>query len=387
MKRVLLSIAIAVFSVGGLCAQENSAEGLRWRDVTDNSFWSNWEINVGGGVNATAWHGIGNKQKSTGDVGWQVEGSATKWFNPIVGARVQLIGGRLNASDNEGRKSNWLMPHADAVLNLSNWIGGYREDRVYYAKLFAGGGVSIVNVNNDASSGFAATAGLINTFRVCDFLDINLELKGILNAGRDMPRAIAPLAGKYGQIYSATLGLTYRFNKRGWDRAYTQEEVDTYLAAIAALEIGLVETQRTERQLTERLAEQEAATEQARQANATLRTELKSEEQKPVPATPVAIFFNINSARLSDRAKATMQLLCNAIAEAPKDQTFTIIGHADPKTGSPAYNQTLSEKRAKAVYDYLISKGVDKSRLEWKGVGATDNIFPINGTNRVVIVK
>ena len=246
MKRVLLSIVIAVFTVGGLCAQENSAEGLRWSDVTGNNFWSNWEINVGGGVNATAWHGIGNKQKSTGDVGWQVEGSLTKWFNPIVGARVQFVGGRLNASDDDGRKSNWIIPHADAVLNLSNWIGGYREDRVYYAKLFAGGGVSIVNVNDNASSGFAATAGLINTFRVCDFLDINLELKGFLNAGHDMPRAIAPLAGKYGQIYSATVGLTYRFNKRGWDRAYTQEEVDTYLAAIAALEVGLIEAQRTE---------------------------------------------------------------------------------------------------------------------------------------------
>ena len=83
MKRVLLSIVIAVFTVGGLCAQENSAEGLRWSDVTGNNFWSNWEINVGGGVNATAWHGIGNKQKSTGDVGWQVEGSLTKWFNPL----------------------------------------------------------------------------------------------------------------------------------------------------------------------------------------------------------------------------------------------------------------------------------------------------------------
>jgi outer membrane protein OmpA-like peptidoglycan-associated protein len=202
-----------------------------------------------------------------------------------------------------------------------------------------------------------------------------------------MPRAIAPLAGKYGQIYSATLGLSYRFNKRGWDRAYTQEEVDTYLAAIAALEVGLIEAQRTEGKLTQQLAEQEAATKQARQASATLRTELKAEELKPMPVTPVAIFFNINSARLSDRAKATMQLLCNTIAEAPKDQTFTIIGHADPKTGSPSYNQSLSEKRAKAVYDYLISKGIDKSRLSWRGVGATDNIFPINGTNRVVIVK
>ena len=383
MKKFLLSIAIVAISAGSVFAQDN-AEKLRWKGIMNNGFWSNWELSVAGGVNATAWDGVVTNQ-STGDLGWQVEGGLTKWFNPIVGARVQLIGGRLNASDDFGRKSNWIMPHADAVLNLSNWIGGYREDRVYYAKVFAGAGVHWVNVKNDAGSGFAATAGLINTFRVCKQLDINLELKGILSAGHDMPRAIAPVAGKYGQIYSATLGVAYRFNKRDWSKAYSQEEVDGYLASIAALEAGLAEAHRNEGKLNERLAAQKAATDQALKDNEALRAELAKRKTSVIASS--AVFFNFDSARLTDRAKASMQIIQETIAAAPKDQVFTIVGHADVKTGSAAYNQKLSEKRAKAVYDYLVEQGVNKDQLTWKGVGSTENIFPVNNTNRVVIVK
>ncbi|NBJ05962.1 OmpA family protein [Alistipes sp. Z76] len=385
MKKILLSIALVAISVSSVFAQENSAEKLRWKGIMNNGFWSNWEISVGGGVNYTAWNGIGNDQDGVGDLGWMVEGSVSKWFNPIVGARVQVIGGQLNASDDNGLKSNWIMPHADALLNLSNWIGGYREDRVYYAKLFAGFGVSIVNVNNSASAGFAFDAGLINTFRVCKALDINLELKGILNAGRDMPRGIDALAGKYGQIYSATLGLTYRFNKRNWDKAYSQEEVDGYLAAIAALEAGLADAHRNEGKLAERLAAQKAATDQALKDNEALKAELAKRKTSVVSAS--ALFFNFDSAKLLDRAKASMQILQEVIKAAPKDQVFTIVGHADAKTGSPEYNQKLSERRAKAVYDYLVEQGVNPNQLTWKGVGSSQNIFPVNGTNRVVIVK
>ena len=382
MKKFLLSIALVAFAVANVAAQENSAEKLRWKGIMNNGFWSNWELSVAGGVNATAWNGVA-KNESTGDLGWQVEGGLTKWFNPIVGARVQLIGGRLNASDDV--KSNWIMPHADAVINLSNWIGGYREDRVYYAKVFAGAGVNFVDVNDENGSGFAATAGLINTFRVCKQLDINLELKGILSAGHDMPAYIAPLAGKYGQIYSATLGVAYRFNKRDWSKAYSQEEVDGYLASIAALEAGLAEAHRNEGKLAERLAAQKAATDAALKDNEALRAELAKRKTSVVSST--ALFFNLNSARLLDRAKSAMQILAETIAAAPKDQVFTLVGHADDETGSPEYNQKLSEKRAKAVYDYLVENGVNKDQLTWKGVGSSQNIFPINSTNRVVIVK
>ena len=384
MKKLLLSIALVAFSVANVAAQETSADKLRWKGIMNNGFWSNWELSVAGGVNATAWNGIGTDQDATGDLGWQIEGGLTKWFNPILGARVQLIGGQLNTSD-DYLKSNWIMPHADAVINLSNWIGGYREDRVYYAKVFAGAGVNFTNVNNEAGSGFAGVAGLINTFRVCKQLDINLELKGILSAGRDMPRGINVLAGDCGQIYSATLGIAYRFNKRNWDKAYSQEEVDGYLASIAALEAGLAEAHRNEGKLAERLAAQKAATDKALADNEALRAELAKRKTSVVSST--ALFFNLNSARLLDRAKSAMQLLAETIAAAPKDQVFTLVGHADDETGSPEYNQKLSEKRAKAVYDYLVENGVNKDQLTWKGVGSSQNIFPINSTNRVVIVK
>ena len=387
MKKFLLSIAIVAISAGSVFAQENSAEKLRWKGIMNNGFWSNWEIGIAGGINATAWNELGgvDNQKAIGDLGWQIEGNLTKWFNPILGARLQVIGGQLNTSDDYGRESKWILPHADAVLNLSNWFGGYREDRVYYAKLFAGAGVSFVNVGDNGGDGFAAVGGLINTFRVCKQLDINLELKAILTPGRDMPAVIAPIAAEYGQIYSATLGLTYRFNKRDWSKAYSQEEVDGYLASIAALEAGLAEAHRNEGKLNERLAAQKAATDQALKDNEALRAELAKKKNSVVSSS--AIFFNFDSARLTDRAKASMQVLQETIANAPKDQVFTIVGHADAKTGAAAYNQKLSEKRAKAVYDYLVEQGVNKDQLTWKGVGSSENIFPVNNTNRVVIVK
>lgn len=386
MKKFLLSIVLATFVAGNAIAQPISAERLRWDGVYNNRFWSNWEIGIGGGVNYTAWDGL-FKDQPTGDVGWQAEISATKWFNPIIGARVQMAVGQLNASDNDGLKNTWMLPHANTVVNLSNWIGGYRDDRVYYAKLFAGAGVSFVNVGDDYGAGLAAVGGMINTFRVGRALDINLELKAVVTAGRDMPRGIASLADHIGQIYSATVGITYRFNNRGWERAYSQTDVDAYIASMALLEAEVESVQRNEVILAERLAAERATAEQMQQENATIKAQMSKLEDEEFHAISTAIFFNLNSAELSDRAKASLMMLSESIKAAPEDQIFSIVGHADDQTGTPNYNLALSEQRAKAVYDYLIELGIDKSRLVWKGVGSTENVFPINSTNRVVIIK
>jgi len=51
-----------------------------------------------------------------------------------------------------------------------------------------------------------------------------------------------------------------------------------------------------------------------------------------------------------------------------KIQKIEIAGHTD-STGDDAYNQGLSERRAKAVYDYFISNGVSKERVVAFGYG------------------
>jgi OmpA-OmpF porin, OOP family len=50
-----------------------------------------------------------------------------------------------------------------------------------------------------------------------------------------------------------------------------------------------------------------------------------------------------------------------------------VTGHTDP-IGSQAYNQKLSERRADAVRDYLVSKGVPKDKIETLGMGKTQPI-------------
>ena len=45
-----------------------------------------------------------------------------------------------------------------------------------------------------------------------------------------------------------------------------------------------------------------------------------------------------------------------------------VSGHTD-NLGQPAYNKQLSEKRAQAVYNYLVQQGIDKDRLVPIGYG------------------
>ena len=52
-----------------------------------------------------------------------------------------------------------------------------------------------------------------------------------------------------------------------------------------------------------------------------------------------------------------------------------INGHAD-STGPETYNQRLSERRAQAVVDYLVGKGIDPSRLTSTGYGETQPAVP-----------
>jgi outer membrane protein OmpA-like peptidoglycan-associated protein/tetratricopeptide (TPR) repeat protein len=52
-----------------------------------------------------------------------------------------------------------------------------------------------------------------------------------------------------------------------------------------------------------------------------------------------------------------------------------ISAHTD-NTGTPATNQALSQKRAQAVVDYLVAKGVDRNRLKAQGYGETKPVAP-----------
>jgi OOP family OmpA-OmpF porin len=77
--------------------------------------------------------------------------------------------------------------------------------------------------------------------------------------------------------------------------------------------------------------------------------------------------FDFNKATLRPEGKAKLD---NVAAKAGQLELEVVIavGHAD-RIGGAAYNQKLSEKRAAAVKDYLVSKGIPANRVYTEGKG------------------
>lgn len=85
------------------------------------------------------------------------------------------------------------------------------------------------------------------------------------------------------------------------------------------------------------------------------------------------IFFNTNSYELKQESKAELSRLISFMKNNPLLK-IEISGHTD-NTGAPAYNKDLSQKRAKAVYDYLINEGkIAAARLKYIGYGETQPV-------------
>ena len=84
------------------------------------------------------------------------------------------------------------------------------------------------------------------------------------------------------------------------------------------------------------------------------------------------IFFDTNKFDIKPESKAELQKLIDFLTLNPTVH-IEISGHTD-NVGNAQSNQTLSENRAKAVYQYLISNGVQGDRLVYKGYGETQPI-------------
>jgi outer membrane protein OmpA-like peptidoglycan-associated protein len=79
--------------------------------------------------------------------------------------------------------------------------------------------------------------------------------------------------------------------------------------------------------------------------------------------------FETNSAGIKPGFHSTMDKLADVVVRYGKT-TLTVVGHTDD-VGSNAYNQSLSERRALSVAQYLESKRVDSMRLATAGKGET----------------
>jgi OOP family OmpA-OmpF porin len=102
-----------------------------------------------------------------------------------------------------------------------------------------------------------------------------------------------------------------------------------------------------------------------------------AEKPKPAPEKPkpvaekitfaADVFFDFDKSVIKPEGKSKLDDVSNKVRGINLEVVIAI-GHAD-STGSDAYNQRLSVRRAEAVKAYLVSKGIEGNRVYTEGKG------------------
>jgi outer membrane protein OmpA-like peptidoglycan-associated protein len=100
---------------------------------------------------------------------------------------------------------------------------------------------------------------------------------------------------------------------------------------------------------------------------------VKQEARGMVITLSGGVLFQSGKSDLLPTAQLKLNDVANALTQQDPDSKIVVEGHTDSQ-GSSASNQTLSERRAQAVRDYLVSRGIAADRVTSQGFGPARGI-------------
>jgi len=377
MKKFLIVLALASVSLTSMAQDEEPT--LKY-SVATNSFWSNWFVQANFAYTAF----YSNEEKHEGfakspfkdfrrGLGFSV--AVGKWFTPGIGLRTKfnaMDGKSVQYTDADKNKIKYWNLQEQALLNLSNLLMGYNENRVWNFIPYFGVGVARNCSYNTYE--LVGSAGILNTFKISKRVAINLDLgynlcgddfEGMEYAwGRNLDAA-------HDRWFTGEVGITLNLGKATWNKV---PDVD----AIKALSQSQIDALKA--QLSDANAE-----------NDRLKNLLANQPKPEVPqsvkefiTTPVSVFFNLDKTEIAE-LKDLVNVQALAKYAIDNNNNLLVTGYADSATGSPAHNQVLSEKRAKRVADELVKMGVNEGKISQEAKGGVDILSPISYNRRATV--
>jgi outer membrane protein OmpA-like peptidoglycan-associated protein len=145
--------------------------------------------------------------------------------------------------------------------------------------------------------------------------------------------------------------------------------------------------------LTDEVKRREEAEKRAAQAAADIAkfASIKQETRGMVITLSGSVLFTSGKSELLPGAQMKLNEVAKALTEQDPEAVMVVEGHTDSQGGAE-FNQKLSQQRAQAVRDYLVSRGIASDRITAEGFGPTrtigDNATPEGRANnrRVEIV-
>ena len=309
-----------------------------------------------------------------------------KWFSPYLGWRLSFNGGAIHYDDMVYTKAKMVNGSFDLMWDMTNTIGGVNPSRPVSVIPFVGVGGNYLwdirgyegNIATDGGKikhsqwSLPVSAGIQFRFRTSRYVDLFLE-------GR------AQFMGD-------------NFNNIAWG-----EPVDINLMAIGGIAINIGGSDFKKFNPCDDLAYISSLNDQVNalrgEVAASQAALAAAEAQLPCPPQQVVVAqeevtvaplfptvrFTINSARISDEEMVNVYNMAQYMTENP-EVNVVIKGYADEDTGTANYNMSLSERRAKAVYNVLVNTyGINPDRLTVQAEGSNSQVYDTNNWNRSVI--
>ena len=386
----IIAAASFLFSFNAY-AQEDANRGangevVRGPYVTNGAF-DNTFLSLGAGVNSVLEKGYG-----LGKMGLATEVDFGKWFSPTLGARIGWHGLNNTAKSGELDKSPFHYIHADFLWNVSNAIDGYKETRFWNFIPYVSGGLSLIKHHGLKvfDQEFAGGVGLLNSLRLGERVNLNIDL-GII-AARAEAYKMNGFIGRYAGFPYATLGLQFNLGRTGFDRLssvmpvivpmpFTEAQYNALKDKVAALE-------KENAQLKNKIADLEnqlAPFKNLVDGQTYLFQNGRFTAVEAKVASPATVYFDLGSAKVSDREKAHLEFFANNVVDNATKLLLT--GSADKQTGTAKGNQKLSEQRVDAVKALLGKLGANTDNIETVANGDTKNVFDTPAKNRCVVIE
>lgn len=385
MRQFLSIIAVLFISTISVFAQSTKVE--------EPQFNPHWYMQIQGG----AGHTLGEA-----DFGKLISPAAAlsvgRNFTPVWGLRIGVSGWEGKGAwftPSQVYKFNFMQVNADVTVDVANWLGGFKYDRLINPYVFLGVGGNIAFSNgeakriNDAGNTLtllwtgnkafvAGRAGVGANVRLSDRVLIGLEMNTNMLADKFNSKKADNLDWQM----NALVGLTFRFGKNYKKPAFVP---------VVALPQQAAEAPKVEEPV--KVVETPADTpktevvptpEPAKQPVPVVR------KDAPAPPSPDTykmrqdIFFPINSSEVVAAENSKIEALANCLKENPQARV-SVVGYADLQTGTPVGNYWLSGWRAIHVRDALKSFGIPLSRVDVDFKGDKEQPYSDVTDNRVAI--
>ena len=302
----ILAAASFLFSFNAF-AQEDAnrdADGkvVRGPYVTNRVF-DNTFIGLGAGVNSVI-----EKEFGLGKMGLATDVYFGKWFTPAIGVRAGWHGLYDTSKSGELNKAPFHYIHGDVLWNISNAIDGYKETRFWNFIPYVSGGLSLIKHHGfkEFDQEFAAGVGLLNSLRLGERVNLNLDL-GIIGA-RAEAYNMNGFIKRYVGFPSAKIGLQFNLGRTGFDRLssvmpvivpmpFTEAQYNDLKNKVAALE-------RENAQLKNKIADLEnqlAPFKNLVDGQTYLFQNGRFTAVEAKVASPATVYFDLGSAKVSER--------------------------------------------------------------------------------------